>query len=115
MRKTPQVIHDGKRMADQAKSELVSGNLRLVVWIAKKPLGRGLPFLDLVQEGNLGLMKAVEKFDYHRGYKFSSYATWWIRQAVSRRISDQARTITNVRGSPLQDFNRANVRTARIQ
>ncbi len=86
-------IEEGLSRARQAKESLVRANLRLVVSVAKKYVGRGLPFLDLIQEGNIGLMKAVEKFDWRRGYKFSTYATWWIRQAITRAIADQARTI----------------------
>lgn len=86
-------IKRGKKISDEAKNRMAKSNLRLVVSIAKRYTNRGLPFLDLIQEGNIGLMKAVDKFEYKRGYKFSTYATWWIRQAISRAIADQARTI----------------------
>ena len=112
LKRVDQQISVGERKAEMAKNQLIKANLRLVVSIAKKYTNRGLQFLDLIQEGNIGLMKAVDKFEYQRGYKFSTYATWWIRQAITRAIADQARTI-RIPVHMIETINKL-IRTSRV-
>ncbi len=112
LKRVDQQISIGERKAETAKNQLIKANLRLVVSIAKKYTNRGLQFLDLIQEGNIGLMKAVDKFEYQRGYKFSTYATWWIRQAITRAIADQARTI-RIPVHMIETINKL-IRTSRV-